>query len=196
MFTEVHRKGCRRHVRTCKIHFFFFFSHGRIHTARVGVHLRVCAWSGFEVDPRRGAFRMAGESLPAIALLRSTVETRAHTRTRAQGAHVQTRIVHTRGRTHSWRQSQTKERQYSMRQESGLQSTIPASSYQVACILTKKRKKKTDLTRLAESVLLKTRGTHTFIFPGCLSRRLQSRIAISHDVKSLFHHLQPRCNGK
>lgn len=33
--------------------------------------------------------------------------------------------------THSWRQSETEERQYSMRQASGLQSTIPASSYLV-----------------------------------------------------------------
>lgn len=37
--------------------------------------------------------------------------------------------------THSWRQSETEERQYSMRQESGPQSTIPASSYLVGRVL-------------------------------------------------------------
>lgn len=81
---EVYRKGCRRHVRTCKIHFLFFMGASILpESVCISQDVRVCVCacvrSGFEVDPRRGAFRMAGESLPAMALLRSTVETCAHT---------------------------------------------------------------------------------------------------------------------
>lgn len=86
---------------------------------------RMCTWRGFEVDPRWGAFRMAGELLLAIKRLRSTVKT--HTRRK----HTYRHILYTHGHT----QSETEERQYSMRQESGLQSTIPASSYLVGSIL-------------------------------------------------------------
>lgn len=49
-----------------------------------------------------------------------------HTRTDTYSIHVD---------THSWRQFETEERRYSMRQESGLQSTIPASSHLVDSLL-------------------------------------------------------------
>lgn len=61
--------------------------------------------------------------LLAIPRLRNTTKTK-HTRRK----HTQRHIQYTQGHTQL-------ERQYSMRQESGLQSTIPASSYLVGNIL-------------------------------------------------------------
>lgn len=141
----------------------------------------MCTWRGFEVDPCWGAFRMAGELLLAIKRQRST--------------HADTYCIHVD--THSWRQSETEEWQYSMRQESGLQSTIPASSYLVGSIL----ETRPNQTRQVRSVkkhgfFFFWFGTHTLLSLGYLSFTLWSIIAISHDINGLFHHLHQKCNSK
>lgn len=95
---------------------FFFFMGASIQSESVSVRV----WEDVHV-PRL----WSGSMLGCIPHGRRICSWRNH----GYAAHIQYTW------THSWRQSETEERQYSMRQASGLQSTIPASSYLVGGIL-------------------------------------------------------------
>lgn len=95
--------------------------------------------------------------------------------------------------THSWRQSKTEERQYSMRQESGQQSTIPASSYLVGSIL------ETRPNQTGQVWSVKKHGgsrfsARTLFSLGCLFYFFVfwKIIAISTDIIDSFQHLSKK----
>lgn len=104
------------------------FFHDYIHTVRVwekkaGRRL----WSRSML----GCIPHGGRIAPGVTTATRPTEKHTHARRKHACLHIQ----YARGHTHSRRQSETEERQYSKRQESGLWSTIPASSYPVCSLL-------------------------------------------------------------
>lgn len=81
-----------------------------------------------------------------------------------QETQIQTHTVHTW--TRSWRQSETEERQYFMRQESGLQSTIPASSYLVRTFLETRANQTCQVWFVKKHRILNSAHTLCAHFPG------------------------------
>lgn len=104
---------------------FFFFMGASILPESVRVWEDVCVqrlWSGSMLGCIPHGGRLAPGHTTAMQHSENTHTRRKHT----YSIHMDTQ---------SWRQSETEERHYSMRQESGLQSTIPASAYLVVSIL-------------------------------------------------------------
>ena len=98
--------------------------------------------------------------------------------------------------THSWRQSETEERQYSMRQASGLQSTIPASSYLVGGIPGTRPNQTRQVWSVKGHGAFDSAHVLSSLWFGFFSAPVWNIMAISADIKSLFHHLRQKCNSE
>lgn len=110
-----------------------------------------------------------------------------------QATRTQRHTVHTW--THSWRRCETEERQYFMRQESGLQSTAPASSYLVGSLLETRANQCCQVKSVKKHRSLNWAHAHTrTVYSFLLFLPFKCwNVAISTGIMGLFHHLRQKC---
>lgn len=114
----------------------------------------MCMGRGFEGDPCRGSIPHGRRNAPGNIMAMQVTQNK-----HKQETQIQTHTVHTW--THSWRQSETELRQYFMRQESGLQSTIPAISYLVGRLLETRPNQTCQVWSVKKHGILNSAHTHT-----------------------------------